>query len=200
MPRSDSARRLQKLEEKCLGQAVGRERNIRAAEIRAKIYKEIVKNARITMRIREGRRRRPFKYRLKTDFSLAGTCRLIRNEFTETMWRSAIVKATGRGHKAGPVCIDTLNKTLPDDLARNITLLTQVSFPFLTQTRKQGLDLPAVSLLKFPSLRICQVEDICPCSYDWCPNDVLAQDAIIINGIPCGQYVEDLYHGRTRSR
>lgn len=79
------------------------------------------------------------RYRFSPDCSLAATCRAIRIESADTMWRNVFVKAghhwtTKRGPCGAlplraPITLEMLNSVLPDAIAQHITRLTNVLLP-----------------------------------------------------------------------
>lgn len=123
------------------------------AEIRVRIYELVFSGNRITINIAQS----PVRFSFSPECGFAFTCRAIRDEASETIWRSAIVKASnlnefGYGDK---VNIDKLTKVLPDEIARNITQLRNVYLPTLEEVRNGSYESATASLARYPMLRVC---------------------------------------------
>lgn len=101
------------------------------------------------------------RYRFSPDCSLAATCRAIRIESADTMWRNVFVKA---GHHwttkrvpcgalplRAPITLEMLNSVLPDAIAQHITRLANVLF-------SENGD-ATTCLLKYPNLKVCIIDN-----------------------------------------
>lgn len=128
------------------------------AELRLKIYAEVFEGTVITITVKVTRpgelnsQSHLHKYSFDRGCSLAVTCRAIKAESEEIMWRSAIVKAENTS--GYDINIHELNKALPDEVALYITHLANVTFLGLGHAQSLGCESATTSLLKYPNLQV----------------------------------------------
>lgn len=82
----------------------------------------------------------------------------MRVESSGSMWRGAVVKAVAEKDRYS-VPIDRLSKALPSDIARQVRLLSNVTFLPLKKVERENIEGTSTSLLKFPSLKACAVPE-----------------------------------------
>lgn len=106
-------------------------------------------------------------YRLNPKCGLTFTCRLIKAESWVVMWRSALVSV----HFEAPpglhfpsydsMAIYELNKVLPDEIAQNITYLSNIKMASLQRVQSGSCESMSTSLLKYPRLKACCLDYYC---------------------------------------
>lgn len=95
-------------------------------------------------------------FRYNRQCALAITCRLIKAESTEILWRSAVCSAV-RKLNPSAVWLHHLRRALPQYYARNIVHLQNVCIPATEEVETWSLESVNVSLLGFPGLQTCGV-------------------------------------------
>lgn len=152
-------------------------------ETRIKIYEEVFGGARIRVLIGDPYLNEPaVSYRFSRNCSLAFTCRAIRAESAEAMWRGAVVGA--RRTYASQIFLEDLNAVLPDEIARHITHLEDISLPSdsITWVNRGEKDLTdAAFLAKYPRLkRISNVTEF---------EDQLREQPVMVDGMSVEDYL-----------
>lgn len=122
------------------------------------------------------------KYQFGPDCGLAITCRAIRIESSETMWRNVFVKAV----KLGPygeiaASLKSLNKVLPDEVAQHITHLANIRLPEPPLLEGENANEATTYLLKYLSLKVCTADYLRPYEMDY---------ELTIGGVGGSEYVK----------
>lgn len=129
-------------------------------ETRLNIYKEVFKGAKITISIHTSwseEEKATVTYSFSPGCSLANTCRDIKAESAEIMWRGAFVKILTNDDEYVSIFIQKLTQLLPNEVTRNISHLSNIAFPNVDEMVEHGLEKATSSFLNFPNLKICIV-------------------------------------------
>lgn len=138
------------------------------AEIRVQIYEEVFEGALITVVVnwKDGDMHK-VRYKFSSECGLAITCRAIKADSADHMWRAAVVHAVAKNGRC-PVPIRRLVQALPSDIARQVQFLSNVTFydhlksidlegtgQYSLQPSPNSIQDITTSLLKFPKLKVC---------------------------------------------
>lgn len=133
-------------------------------EIRLNIYEEVLKGAKITISIHNSsseEEKATVTYKFSSGCSLAITCRDIKIESAETMWRGAFVKILTDDDDNLSTFIQELTQLLPNEVTRNISHLSKIAFPNVDELVEQhSLEKVTSSFLNFPNLEVCIVPSL----------------------------------------